>query len=123
MTVKGGSAITELELAVRNQLGLFMSCGGEVEHFDQLLVFGGLGEMCIKSRFLGALLIELMSPAGKRDQKHALPPGLLADDTGSFVAAELWHRNIEYDDLWPELRSGFKRFHSVSRNLYLVAIL
>ena len=51
--------MADLELTVRNELGFFMRCG-EVQHFDQLLVFCGLGEMRIKSRFFGALLIQMM---------------------------------------------------------------
>lgn len=120
--LKHGRETPHLELTIGKQLGLFIR-GGEVEHFHQLFVLGGLGEMRIESRFLTALLIEVMSPAGKRDQKHTLSPGLLADHTGSFVAAKLWHRNIEYHDLWTELRSGFDRFHSVPRDLYYVSVL
>ena len=63
-----------LELTVRKQFGLFIR-RDEVEHFHQLFVFRGLGEMRIKSRFLTSLLIEVVSQPESATKNMRFPQG------------------------------------------------
>src|SRR3569833_906323 len=73
--------------------------------------------MRIESGGSGAHAVRLLIPAGKRNQRHTLRSGLLAQAPCGFITVHAGHAEFVLNDFGTEARNGFQRRPAIVSSL------